>query len=433
MGWYATAYQRVLWPTYEALRGRHTYRLWREALRRQWWSPAQLQAWQQRELERLWQHARQHCPWYREQPAGVLTKDIIRAHREQLLADNYRGRVFVHRTGGSTGAPLTFYMTRESYEWRNAVTQRGYGWAGAADGVRVFYLWALAALPAGVGQRWKTVVHDAVLRHRIFNSFPLTPVRLAECVTQANRFAPVVLAGYTSLLEALARYVQKHGGWRVRLRSVITAAEGVSPAQRELFQEVFGAPVFASYGSREFKLIAMECERGVMHVNADNLRVEVIRDGQPAGPGQWGTILITDLHNYGMPFIRYEIGDVAAAATRDCDCGRGLPVLGEIQGRLTDVLQLADGRLVSGLFFPHLLKEFDWIEQYQVVQTDRDRVVVKCVATTPPEEPSLARLRGAILAVLGPSVRLEIELVREIARTASGKHRSVISEVPLRL
>lgn len=374
---YATLYHSLLWPVYEQLRGRRTHRLLEQAEQHQWLAPLQIRDQQWAELQRLLQHVGQHSPWYRDQfqrlafvPAECsawedfqklppLTKEDIRNHRQQILAENYQNRVFEHRTGGSTGTPVRLYLTRETYEWRNAITLRGYSWAGAVPGEKVFYLWSVPVGTIAVRQRAKEVLDHALARQKMFNNFRLSKTTLPHCLETLNRFRPKVLVGYTSMLEYLARFVKRQGGLRVKFHSIITAAEGVNADQRALLREVFQAPVFASYGSREFKLIAMECERGGLHISADNLIVECLRHGQPAGPGEPGQLLITDLHNYGFPLLRYQIGDVGALRADACSCGRGLPLLEAVHGRIPDTLQSPDGRLISGIFFPHLLRSLN--------------------------------------------------------------------------
>jgi phenylacetate-CoA ligase len=236
------------------------------------------------------------------------------------------------------------------------------------------------------------------------------------------------------MLEYLARYIQKNGGLKVRFHSVLTAAEGVNAAQRELFKEVFQAPVFASYGCREFMLVAMECEQGQLHLSAENLLVECLHKGQPAEPGQPGEVVVTDLHNYAFPFLRYSLGDVASPSTQSCPCGRGLPLLDAVHGRIPDTIQTPDGRLISGIFFPHLLKEFIWIEQFQVIQKQLDHVLVKLLPTDPNEAArQLPAVETQIRSVLGDAIRIEFEFCAEIPRNATGKHRAVISEIPVKI
>ena len=447
---YGLLYRNILWPTYERLRGRYAQQLWKLAEQRQWLSADELRCFQQNEVTKILQHANIHCRWYQEyfkrvglnsnqvqtlddfQRLPLLTKSDIRQSREEMLATNYRRQVYEHKTGGSSGVPLQFYVSRNSYEWRWAVTSRGYGWAGALDGEKIFYLWSAPVGRQSLLKRAKSATQYAILRRKYYNNFRLSKSSLPHCLESLNRFAPRVLVGYTTMLEYLARYIKLHGGLRIKLQSVITAAETVTPAQRELLREVFQVPVLASYGSREFMLIAMECEHGGMHISADNLLVECLRDGIPATPGELGQVVITDLHNYGMPFIRYQIGDVATIRAGQCPCGRGLPMLQDVHGRLPDTIQTPDGKLISGIFFPHLLKEFDWIEQFQVIQKELDKLHVKLIAPDRrAAEQGLSQLRQEILAVTGKDMQIEVVFVEDIPRTATGKHRSVISEIPV--
>ena len=449
---YSHIYRHLLWPAYETVRGRHTYDYFRQAERNQWKSAQELADQQWPALIRLLNHAYDQSPWYRSRfdQAGLtpdkirsfddyrrlptLTKQDIRQHRVEMVAQNYRDRVFEHKTGGSTGTPLQFFMTRESYEWRNAVTARGYGWAGAADGVKMFYLWGVPMNNPTPFQQRKAALHNWVQRRKMFNSYRLTPETLPDCLRELNEFAPKVLAGYTSMLEYLARYIRKNGGLRVKLRSVITVAEGVSPAQLELLREAFQAPVFHSYGSREFKLIAMDCEQGGLHLSVDNLMVECIHHGRPAQPGEIGAVVITDLHNYGMPFIRYEIGDLAMPSAKACACGRGLPLLEAVYGRIPDTIQTPEGRLVHGTFFGQLLMWFPCIDQFQVTQKRVDHLHVKLVATQRDTAiATLPQIKSKMQSVLGTTITIEFEFCDAIPPNAAGKHRFVISEIPVNI
>src|SRR5690606_25431630 len=143
-------------------------------------------------------------------------------------------------------------------------------------------------------------------------------------------------------------------------RSVIVGAEKLYPFQRKLIEEAFAAPVFETYGSREFMLIAAECDRHEgLHLTSEHLLVEILdEDGRPTPAGEAGNVVITDLYNFGMPFIRYANGDRAIAGWSKCSCGRGLPLLRQVTGRRLDVLHSPDGRRIPGEFFPHCLKDF---------------------------------------------------------------------------
>jgi len=149
----------------------------------------------------------------------------------------------------------------------------------------------------------------------------------------------------------------------------------------------------------------------------------------PARPGEVGELVITDLHNYGMPFVRYKVGDLAVPADRACSCGRGLPLLEDIEGRILDMIWTPDGRMVPGEFFPHLMKEFREVRQFQVVQEALDRLIIRIVLAESLADERLAFIRQQVQEVLGGAIRLDFEFPEEIPLTASGKFRVTVSAV----
>jgi phenylacetate-CoA ligase len=449
LGFYGHIYRDVLQPLYEESRGRKTYAYFREALGNQWKTPDELRALQWRELTKLLDHAFDQSPWYRDRflqlgltPSDIrtpddylklppITRDDIIQHRHEMLATDHKGRVYEHKTGGSTGIPMTFFASRGSYEWRLAASMRGYSWAGCYDGERQFYVWGAPIGTPPLKQRLKVGTHNAILRRKIYNSFRFSAARMTECVRQINAFRPKTIVGYTNSLYLLALHMLDRNLTVARPNAVITAAEGVNTVQREVIERAFGAPVFASYGSREFMLIGMECElHEGLHQSVDNLYVEVIADGRPATEGKIGEVLVTDLHNWGMPFLRYRTGDLAVATRRACPCKRGLPLLERVEGRILDAIRTPDGRILPGEFFPRLMNEFDSIRQYQVTQTALDQLSIKLVLRDGQHPELLDRLQREIKLMLGDSIRMQIEPVSEIAQTSSGKFRVTKSELP---
>jgi phenylacetate-CoA ligase len=215
--------------------------------------------------------------------------------------------------------------------------------------------------------------------------------------------------------------------------AIVVGAEKLHQFQRELVERVFQAPVFETYGSREFMLIGAECERHAgLHLTAEHLLVEILDDdGRPTPDGQEGNVVITDLYNYGMPFIRYANGDRAIAGFGDCGCGRGLPTLRAVVGRRVDMIQSADGRIISGVFFPHLVKEFPAIRRFQVIQEEPGHVRFMLVADGLIDA-DRARLEGLVRQALGHSTRVDFEPVACIPQTPGGKLQVVINRVPLR-
>lgn len=447
MSLYAPLFRHVLYPAYESgLRRRDTFAHLRAYERDQWRSFDELQALQWQRLQALIAHCWEHVPFYRQWwgAAGMtaaadirdrddyarlplLTKAVIREHADALVAPLRRDALYFKATGGSTGEPMRFGYTRESYERRIAVMFRGYGWSGAHLGQRTVYLWgAPVAAPAGFAL-FKDRLYHAAFNRRMLNAFDMDEQRMAEYADVIDRFRPETIIGYVGPLYELARWMERHGRTPHRPRRVLGAAEALLPHQRETIERVFGAPAYDTYGCREVMLIAAECEaRDGLHINIDHLHVEYA-GADVDGPRE---LVITDLSNDGMPLMRYLNGDLGTPGKTACACGRGLPKLAKVDGRKLDALHTADGRLLPGEYFVYTLMNVRGFSKYQVVQRRIDALVVRLV----PEPGYGAHVEDAIRAELrklvGDSIAIEFEQVDRIALTASGKHRVTLCELP---
>ena len=441
MNIYPAILDSVLLPAYDRARGRayvHRSKLLRDS---QWWDGERVRQFQWDELKRLLAHVFESVPYLRQkyESAGIgphdirswedfrqlppLTREEVNAHGAELCSTTYQGRLLPHATGGSSGTPTRFFRTYESYDWRTAAKDRVYSWSGWHLGERSAYLWGAPVGHHSKRELWKTRAFEHVQRQLIINTFSQTDALWRDVYRTIRRFRPVLIVGYVSSLEQFAGFLQKEGLALPKVRSVIAAAEPLFPAVRTAIEAAFGAPVYNTYGSREFMSIAGECEqRQGLHINGENLVVET-RNGRSDEPSE---LLVTDLHNYGMPFVRYATGDLGTISAMRCPCGRGLPMLESIEGRVLDTLRTADGRTVPGEFFPHLLKEVPEFAQYRVEQRTLDHVVISAVLNQPLSERSAALLRDEIGKVFGDSTRWELQPVSEIPALRSGKRRVTV-------
>ncbi len=461
-GLYEPLFRRVLYPAYESgLRGRKTLAYLREYECDQWRSADELDALQWRKLQRLIAHCWDQVPFYRRwwgdvgvtsaadirsredyARLPVLTKPVIRAHAESthaeskhaqskhaesLIAPAYRGALFFKTTGGSTGEPLRFGYTRESYERRVAVMFRGYAWSGAHLGQRTAYLWgAPVAAPAGF-HLLKDRLYHAAFNRRMLNAFDMSEARMAEYATALDRFKPETIVSYVGPLVELAHWLERNGRSIHRPQRILGAAEALHPHQRERLQRVFGAPAYDTYGCREVMLIAAECEaRDGLHLNTDHLHVEFADGPDATGPSD---LIVTDLHNDGMPLMRYVNGDLGTPGHKHCACGRGLPKLAKVDGRKLDALRLRDGRLVPGEYIVYVFLPVTGVKQYQVLQRELDALLVRLVPDAGYDAAVHDQIRAGIHKLTGDGVRIEFETVDAIALTASGKRRVTICEL----
>lgn len=399
---WAQAYRRLLWPAWERFgRGRTTtdHLAFIEAM--QWRSPEDIERYQLQALRELLTHAGKSVPYWREtfgrlgfDPRDVkrrqdlaalpiLTREIVR-ERYRDLVDPAHARVNLKKgTSGSTGTPLKFEYSPESECWRQATRIRGYGWAGYRPGLPTFYYWALvAAMPDGA--RGMKIRFDRALKRETFvDSMHQDDASRRRALDAIRRAKPAIVICYTQSCAQFARWICDKGLRDWDDIPVLCGAEAVLPADRAAISRAFGPQVFETYGSRETMLLASECEaHDGMHLQEENMLVEVARGGQPVGPGEAGDVLVTDLHNYGMPFIRYQNGDVARMASPGpCRCGRGLRKLERVDGRRADILRDAEGNPIPGIVFHVLFSDArsEIVRQFQAIQQRDGRVTLKVV------------------------------------------------------
>ncbi|HEX6790421.1 MAG TPA: AMP-binding protein [Candidatus Krumholzibacteria bacterium] len=359
----------------------------------------------------------------------VWTRDDQRAFfAQQTRPDDSE---YVRQTSGSTGHPIHFHVTRESYEWRSAVTDRAYSWARAEEGVRSVHVWAADHTAVSRKQGIKRGVHLALQRRVYFDAFQsFSDAERAACCELINREKPDAIVGYAGMLVDLARYARDHHALTWKARTMVNAAEGLQAGQRELLEKYLVREVYLSYGSREFMSIGMECEKhDGYHLHTDNLAVEVVDDaGRALPPGGEGRIVITDYHNAATPFIRYEIGDVGVMAPDEpCACGRPFPRLARVDGRMQDMVYTPRGPL-TGLYITYTMRQFEWIDGYQVVQDSRSKILIRLLTKESLTAERLAPVTAMLREKLG-DMTIDYERVDALSRRASGKVELVISTI----
>ncbi|MBI1852922.1 MAG: phenylacetate--CoA ligase family protein [Planctomycetes bacterium] len=439
----------------------HTTRLRRGAVpigdilhglqRSQWLHPAELEAVHEKRLRDLLRFASRRIPFYRRrfQECGLdpahdrlphalvsvppLTRDDLRSSACELVDIEAAPEDRIEeRTGGSTGEPTRFVLDRADVAASRAEMLRHFEWVGIAPGVRHAFLWGADR------DSWPYRGLRGALKQRLenflwINSFDLDEDALADVVERLRSFRPRVLVGYASSLVHLARHCLRVGTWIPSVAAIESSAETLTPADREIVHRAFAAEVFDRYGSREVGNVAHECsEHDGLHVSTERLHVEIVDDaGLPVAPGETGRVLVTTLLRRTMPLIRYEIGDLAVArsAGDECPCGRGLPRIGPIRGRTSDVIRGPSGRLLHGEFFTHLFYDIPGVRRFQVVQEDARRLVVSVVSDAEAPAGVGALLRRRILQEGDPLFDVEVRAVDSIVPGPTGKFRFTFSRL----
>jgi phenylacetate-CoA ligase len=453
---YFEAYLRLM-PLHHWMVTADAGRYYAELGQTQWLPAEAIRRLQLERLRRLLDHAYHHVSYYREQwqalgfhPASLRSLEDLRElpilDREELrtslyfglLSDNHRKRAILRiSTSGSTGEPLTVYVDRRQLELRWAATLRSMEWTGYRFGDRHARLWhhTIGMTPSQVVREQL----DSWLCRRLFvPAFDMDDRILARTVARLRRFGPVLIDGYAESLHLLSTYLREHGGAeRLGLRGVITSAQTLPEAGRQAIEEAFGCRVFDKYGSREFSGIAYECEAHAgRHVVAENCVVEILVDGRPARPGETGEVVVTDLNNFCVPLIRYRLGDRAEAFDENsrCACGRGLPRIGRIEGRIQAMILGSHGRYVPGSLFLHVMKDYDFaVRQFQVVQERHGALRLRIVKGLRYSDEVLDEILRVLRRYVGSRMEIEVEFVSAIPLTRAGKRLSCINRLPVEL
>ncbi|MEO6119996.1 MAG: hypothetical protein ABIP12_04835 [Terriglobales bacterium] len=441
--------RRVIHPIWSLRDHPHYRRYRREVEKAQFLAPADLGELQRRRLGDILRQAYDHCPFYKRrfdaaqvkpsdfndpaclQRIPILTKLDIQKHQPDMLADNVPEHLRTkNQTGGSTGMPVQFYVDLERIDSRMASTARHDNWAGFRHGDWVAYLWGARLDLISSARLWDRLRNRLVYRRIELNTSGISARDWEVFIATVREKRPRIMLAYAQSAVLFAKHVREKKIDDLHFESIITTSEVLFPEQRQLLEETFHAKVFNRYGSREVSVLASECDHHQgLHVNADSLLVEIEAD--PTIPAPDGKILVTDLLNRSMPLIRYEIGDLGRWAPEPCTCGRGLPMLQDLQGRLTDFLVMPDGRQISGVaLLTCVFADVSELQHVQIVQDTRDEVKLRIVPGVSYEPSVEKRLRERLQHYLQSDVRVSVELCDEVEISASGKRRFVINRIP---
>jgi phenylacetate-CoA ligase len=273
-------------------------------------------------------------------------------------------------------------------------------------------------------------VRNALLyREVVLNTFDVREANFAQFLAELRRRKVRYLQAYSRSLLMFAEYLSNQGIEPPPLESAITTAECLTPDERKFIEQTLQCPTFDRYGCREFSVIASECERrDGMHLAAETMLVEFVVGGRPAQPGEVGEILVTDLLNEAMPFIRYKIGDMGAPLDGSCPCGRGLPRMQMVAGRVTDFIHTPDGRWLSGVAInTYLISQIPGIRQAQITQDQCDHLRFRLVESGQGRQAAEDFLRAQVPKMFGRDMSYSSEWVAQIPPEASGKIRVTVS------
>ena len=441
----------ALFPLQEKLKKHDTVRVHRDMEASQWWPRQRILDLQLKRLQALLQDVAVHVPYYRDlfarigfDPAAVrsvadlqalpfLTKAEIRAHADALRADNAAGLARFN-TGGSSGEPLIFFIGTERVTHDVAAKWRATRWWDVDIGDREIVVWG-SPIELGTQDRVR-LVRDALMRTELLPAFEMSDAKVDGFIARIRERRPKMLFGYPSAISHIALRAEQRG---VRLddlgvKVVFCTSERLYDHQRETISRLFGCPVANGYGGRDAGFIAHECPSGNMHITAEDIVVEIIDEaGRVLPPGQSGEIVVTHLATRDYPFIRYRTGDIGTLGDEACPCGRGLPILKDIQGRSTDFVVAEDGTVLHGLSLIYILRDIPAVRAFKIVQETRShtRALIVPEAGASTEGLDTTVIEG-FRRRLGAGVEVSVEFVESIPAEKSGKFRYVVSHVAVR-
>lgn len=422
----------------------------------QWLTPEALFAHQARQLQSLFRHAAGTVPFYTRRfaeagldPAAPVTRETLarlpilkRAELQGAGEDinttalpKSHGKMHHIETSGSTGRPVRMKGTEVTSLFWRACVMREHLWQGRdLAGKLAAIRWVrkgVAMPPDGVrGETWGPASGS------IYPTGPAVLLNIAsELEAQVDwvmRENPDFLISFPSNLLALANFCIERNLRPANLKQVMTVGETVTDKVRKACRDAWGAAVKDSYSCEETGYLTIQCpEHDVYHVQSENVLVEVIRDdGTPCEPGEVGRVLITSLHNFATPLIRYELGDYAEVGG-PCACGRGLPVIKQILGRKRNRLIMPDGRSE----FPYLGDHEDFraittkVKAFQYIQRSVEVIEKLMVVTEPLTAEEEAAQKALIIKNFGHPFEVKLTYLDEIPKRGAGKFEEFISEV----
>ena len=355
----------------------------------------------------------------------VLTRETLRAAPRDLVARGVPGWLLQRRvTSGSTGSPLVYYHHRETLAHNLAAWQaalRWYGWNPREPHAHFGGL-PLVAATATTPPYWQWV---DVWRQLRCSAYHLSPNTYRQYLAEMRRRGVRFGLGYASGWHQLALLVRDNGGAPPLLRAIVTDSDGLEDEQKAVIEDVFGCPVFRTYGCGETGMAMLECSRGRYHEASTSKLVEIVDDnGNPAPLGATGRVLVTDLLSHKTPYIRYDTGDLAVPAR--CDCGWNSPAVARIEGRTDEALVTPSGRRLTRL--SHIIKPAAGVLESQIVQTAPDNLEIRVIAAASFDPDRMDQVCARARRYVGDDMRVVWKQVETLPRLPNGKLRHVVRE-----
>jgi phenylacetate-CoA ligase len=356
-----------------------------------------------------------------------LTKEVIKKNSGLMISEG-RWRLSRRKTSGSTGIPLYFPKDRIASAYMDAVMYEVYGWYGIKMGDRQSRIWGM---PLNMKARMRVRLKDLILNRKRLAAFDISPKQCLRFYRELERFKPKYVYGVVNTICEFARVIMEAGlnPADLGIKTVLTTGEILHPRHASFLYEAFRVPVVNEYGTTENGIIAFQCPHGEMHLMTHNFYLEFLdpQTGQPVQPGRIGEVVLTELHSYAFPFIRYRIGDLVRPSEDNCDCGLGLPLIKEVIGRTSDLITLPDGSRLSSAIVSYAVT--NGVNKFRTYQKSPDRLEILLQVNQCFREGDLTIMENKLRTHLPDEMSIDFQIVNDIPKDISGKFREFTSEI----
>ena len=430
---------KILYQFAEYIRGTKILKTYEELLDTQHFNLEQLQEYQLAKLKRLLIHCRDNVPFYKEyfkknnisindfrtiediKILPVMSKEKIRElFKEKLiLADNYKSFNPVKQsTSGSSGIPLQFFIGVDSRNFGGAGLYRQYNWFDFNLGDKVAIFWGDIKVD-GLIKKILEGLKARLTNHKYYSSFQLDDKKLSEYHEDIINFNPKLIRGYSYPIYLLAKF-QKDNKIKnkISVNAVSITGEPITDEQKTVIKQEFNTEIFDQYGCGEIPMLAAECkDHNGLHITEEHVYFESIDD----------ELIITDLDNYSMPFIRYKNGDRGTIKINKCSCGMVHRKIEKLLGRVDDTIITSDGKIINSIFFPIMFGKIEGVDAFQVVY-DNDILDINLIKNKKFSSSNINYINEKLLMTFGKNQEFTINYVEKINQSKSGKTKFIINK-----
>lgn len=408
----------------------------------QWWTFQELVRYQEIQLRQLLKYAYMNIPYYADmfvrlnlkpediisiddlRKLPILTKEDVVKNIDKLVS---HGAAKLMSTSGTTGKSMQFYLDRRYIFARLAFIKRSYDMMSIRNQDKNIFLWSIPFIKDKVDNYF---LYEPLLKRLSLSTVPKHTKGLDKYLILIKQFNPCYVIGSPSLMYHLACYAKENAINGIKFNTFVSWSENIFPYQREIIESEFQCEVFNWYMTEERVISAIECQKHKgMHIDMERGIWEIIdKDGKRVTDGEQGRVITTGFYNNTMPFIRYEIGDVAAISRKPCSCGRGLPLLESFDGRHNETLQW-NGKVVYSTPLSVIISQFKNIKECQFIQEHSDEIMLNIVKREKYTEHDTQELIYTLRKKIDDNLKIKISFIEHIPRTNTGKFPLIISKL----